>query len=88
MFTRLIVSENRLGAGMALGRGNCSLEQWACQKVGGVPKGFSLVKRKLGGVPKCFVKRKVGGSVARLGGLPPNWASFDRLGPENNALGG
>ncbi len=27
-------------------------------------------------------------SVARLGGLPPNWASFDRLGPENNALGG
>ncbi len=22
-------------------------------------------------------------SVARLGGLPPNWASFDRLGPEN-----
>ncbi len=29
-----------------------------------------------------------GGSVARLGGLPPNWASFDRLGPENNALGG
>ncbi len=28
------------------------------------------------------------GSVARLGGLPPNWASFDRLGPEINALGG
>ncbi len=28
------------------------------------------------------------GSVARLGGLPPKWASFDRLGPENNALGG
>ncbi len=22
------------------------------------------------------------------GGLPPNWASFDRLGSENNALGG
>ncbi len=48
-------------------RGNCSLEQWACrkvgacQKVGGVPKGFSLVKRKLGGVPKGFVKRKLGG---------------------------
>ncbi len=43
-------------------RGNCSLEQWACrkvgacQKVGGVPKGFSLVKRKLGGVPKGFAK--------------------------------
>ncbi len=32
---------------------------------------------------KCAV-----GSVARLGGLPLNWASFDRLGPENNALGG
>ncbi len=48
-------------------RGNCSLEQWACrkvgacQKVGGVPKGFSLVKRNLGGVPKGFVKRNVGG---------------------------
>ncbi len=27
-------------------------------------------------------------SVARLGGLLPNWASFDRLGPEINALGG
>ncbi len=27
-------------------------------------------------------------SVARLGGLPPNWASFDRFGLENNALGG
>ncbi len=26
-----------------------------------MPKGFSLVKRKLGGVPKGFVKRKVGG---------------------------
>ncbi len=31
---------------------------------------------------------RVSASVARLGGLPPNWASFDRLGPENNALGG
>ncbi len=36
-------------------------------KGGGVPKGrgrakgFSLVKRKLGGVPKGFVKRKLGG---------------------------
>ncbi len=30
-------------------------------KGGGVPKGFSLVKRKLGGVPKGFMKRKVGG---------------------------
>ncbi len=27
-------------------------------------------------------------SVARFGGLPPNWASFDRFGPENNSLGG
>ncbi len=27
-------------------------------------------------------------SVARLGGFPPNCASFDRLGPEINALGG
>ncbi len=25
---------------------------------------------------------------ARLSELPPNWASFDWLGPENNALGG
>ncbi len=33
-------------------------------------------------------KRRLAASVARLGGLPPNWASFDRLGPENNALGG